>query len=191
MIMARTSLRVCALLLAVWTPGAAATVLTPLPQCVESRPGDPALLSAASPVHGDDAFAVAALRGALAASCGGGGGSGSGAAVAAAITIGLDSDPRVESIVRARGLRIDARLGWEGYVLDVAAQGVVVVGTNSSGVFHGVQTLIQMLRGNASAATGSGAGTRAGPGAGSGAKASAPACAVVPTRIADWPVEER
>ncbi|MFF2507623.1 beta-N-acetylhexosaminidase [Streptomyces sp. NPDC058067] len=57
---------------------------------------------------------------------------------------GLDL-PLADRADRAVELRLDDGLGPEAYRLDATPQGVVVTGGDRAGVFHGCQTLLQLL----------------------------------------------
>ncbi|WP_262928322.1 beta-N-acetylhexosaminidase [Streptomyces xanthii] len=57
---------------------------------------------------------------------------------------GLDL-PLADRAERAVELRLDGTLGTEAYRLDVTPAGVVVTGGDRAGVFHGCQTLLQLL----------------------------------------------
>ena len=64
------------------------------------------------------------------------------------ILLGLATDPAIAAECKRRRVRIDERIGEEGYVLQVSRDGIVVTGNTSTGVFYGVQTLKQLIRAN-------------------------------------------
>jgi hexosaminidase len=68
------------------------------------------------------------------------------------ITIGLLSLPAVQKGLQSLGVGSPPALNEEGYVLGVGKDTVVVGGATSTGVFYGLQTLKQLLRGSGSAA---------------------------------------
>lgn len=76
----------------------------------------------------------------------GGGGRGS-------ILIGLFDHPAVRSALKRAGAEVPANLSEEGYVLVVTPREAVVAGRTTAGTFYGVQTLKQLVRGEAGAAT--------------------------------------
>jgi hypothetical protein len=67
-----------------------------------------------------------------------------------AILIGKLDQPVIQSALRSRSVSVNPSLGEEGYVLDVRKDGVIVAGTSAAGVFYGLQTLKQLVRGDAS-----------------------------------------
>ena len=69
-----------------------------------------------------------------------------------AILIGLLRSPAIESAIKASKISAPAALKEEGYLLIVAADRVVVAGADSAGVFYGLQTLKQLVRGQAAGA---------------------------------------
>lgn len=64
-----------------------------------------------------------------------------------AILIGLVSLPVVQKALQAAKVDVPANLNEEGYVLDAGANGVVIAGGSAAGVFYGLQTLKQLVRG--------------------------------------------
>jgi hypothetical protein len=67
-----------------------------------------------------------------------------------AITIGLLSLPAIQRGLQSLGVAAPAVLNEEGYVLGVSKDGVVIGGATAAGVFYGLQTLKQLVRGNGS-----------------------------------------
>lgn len=63
------------------------------------------------------------------------------------ILIGLFSLPAVQAALKETGVKVPASLNEEGYVLSVGPRGVVVGGASPAGVFYGLQTLKQLVRG--------------------------------------------
>lgn len=131
--------------------------ITPLPQCREPRgaPAAAVTLAADTSVVSDDPLAAATLTAALQKQCTGvAGTSATGAAGAGAAA--APPPPKVllqlpgrqqTAALAARGLQLRDVLGREGYLLDIdaAAGGVLIAAHNTSGLFHGVQTLLQSL----------------------------------------------
>lgn len=64
-----------------------------------------------------------------------------------AIVIGVINLRTVEKALHAAKIPIPANLNEEGYVLHVGANGVIVAGGSAAGVFYGLQTLKQLVRG--------------------------------------------
>ena len=64
------------------------------------------------------------------------------------ILIGKLDLPPIQSALKSRGIAVSESLGEEGYVLDVRKDGVVIAGTTAAGVFYGLQTLKQLVRGD-------------------------------------------
>lgn len=56
-----------------------------------------------------------------------------------------DGKTATQSAIVLTAKNADAALGAEGYTLDVTADGVVIAATAGSGLFYGVQTLLQLL----------------------------------------------
>jgi hexosaminidase len=52
----------------------------------------------------------------------------------------------LRAVVEAKGIKLDAQLGDEGYVLLADSSHILVAGTTAEGLFYGVQTLRQLLR---------------------------------------------
>ena len=69
-----------------------------------------------------------------------------------AILIGRIELPGIQSALKAAQVDVPANLNEEGYVLSVTARGVVIAGGSAGGVFYGLQTLKQLVRGEAKAA---------------------------------------
>jgi hexosaminidase len=65
-----------------------------------------------------------------------------------AITIGLLSLSSIQRELRSLGVDVPAGLNEEGYVIGVGKNGVVIGGASPAGVFYGLQTLKQLVRGN-------------------------------------------
>jgi len=66
------------------------------------------------------------------------------------ILIGLLSSPSVDAELKKAGVVMPASLNEEGYLLSVQTDRVVVAGASSAGTFYGLQTLKQLVRGDAS-----------------------------------------
>ncbi|HSE26213.1 MAG TPA: beta-N-acetylhexosaminidase [Pyrinomonadaceae bacterium] len=64
------------------------------------------------------------------------------------ILIGKLDLPAIESVLKKRGISLSESLGDEGYLLDVRKDGVVIAATTATGVFYGLQTLKQLVRGD-------------------------------------------
>jgi hypothetical protein len=62
------------------------------------------------------------------------------------IVLGRLSDPGVSTDLAASGLKADATLGDQGYVIYADKSRIVVAGASGQGLFYGVQTLRQLLR---------------------------------------------
>jgi hexosaminidase len=69
-----------------------------------------------------------------------------------AILIGKIDLPWIQSALKAAKVDVPASLNEEGYVLHAGANGVIVAGGSPAGVFYGVQTLKQLVRGDGPAA---------------------------------------
>ena len=74
-----------------------------------------------------------------------------------AILIGLLSSPVIQKALKANvtsqaNVDLPASLNEEGYVLHASAKGVVIAGGSPAGVFYGLQTLKQLVRGEGNAA---------------------------------------
>ena len=113
---------------------AGALSLIPQPRSARSAPGD----VAAGPVRvvsasAEDRFAAQQLGGE--------------ARRGPAILIGRAGEPAVEREIARRKLDRAALAQAEGYLLDAAPEGVLVAGADAAGVFYGVQTLGQLMRG--------------------------------------------
>ncbi|HEY2961310.1 MAG TPA: glycoside hydrolase family 20 zincin-like fold domain-containing protein [Pyrinomonadaceae bacterium] len=65
-----------------------------------------------------------------------------------AILIGAINLPAVQKALQAAKIDVPASLDQEGYVLHADANGVVVAGGSAAGVFYGLQTLKQLVRGS-------------------------------------------
>jgi hypothetical protein len=164
-------------------PPSSTTIITPLPKCFELRPthdhGAASTLprvnaASVARARSDDAFSTRWLAHAVASACDGGDGGGDGSGGSADIALLLPGAAQ-EAALQQRGLRLAPHLGTEGYIIDVARGGgrngsgsVLVAARNRSGVFHGVQTLVQMLRSSSGAAAGGG-------------------CVIDEARVEDWP----
>jgi hexosaminidase len=66
-----------------------------------------------------------------------------------AILIGIASLPVMQKALRAEKVQVPANLNEEGYVLHANPNGVIVTGASAAGVFYGLQTLKQLVRGEA------------------------------------------
>jgi len=64
-----------------------------------------------------------------------------------AILIGRIELPVIQAALKKAKVDVPASLNEEGYVLHVGAEGVVVAGGSAAGVFYGLQTLKQLVRG--------------------------------------------
>ena len=64
------------------------------------------------------------------------------------ILIGRPGNPEIDAEIARRKLDLTACDDPEGYVLDVNASGVLLVGKTAEGVFYGVQTLGQLVTAN-------------------------------------------
>ena len=85
------------------------------------------------------------------------------AANAPAIVLGRLEQPSMKKLLDARGLN-SSGIGDQGYVLDVTPSRVLVAGKDAAGLFYGVQTLSQLLVGDA------------------------PSAEILGVQIRDWPV---
>lgn len=65
-----------------------------------------------------------------------------------AIVIGVTGLRGVEKALQAAKVQVPPNLNEEGYVLHAGANGVVVAGGSAAGVFYGLQTLKQLVRGD-------------------------------------------
>jgi hypothetical protein len=79
------------------------------------------------------------------------------------ILIGQMDLPKIQQALKRAGVESDQKLTDEGYLIAVSAKEVVVAGKSAAGIFYGMQTLKQLVRG-------------------AGAGAFIPA-----VKIADWP----
>jgi len=66
------------------------------------------------------------------------------------ILIGRLDLPVVQRALQTNGVTVPENLNEEGYVLVAGKSGVVIGGSTSAGVFYGLQTLKQLVRGNGS-----------------------------------------
>ncbi len=73
------------------------------------------------------------------------------AANAPAIVLGRLEQPSMKKLLDARGVN-NSGIGDQGYVLDVTPSRVLVAGKEAAGLFYGVQTLSQLLIGDAQSA---------------------------------------
>ena len=64
-----------------------------------------------------------------------------------AILIGQIGLPAIQRALKAANVDVPADLNEEGYVLHAGANGVIVAGGSAAGVFYGLQTLKQLVRG--------------------------------------------
>jgi hexosaminidase len=69
-----------------------------------------------------------------------------------AIVIGNIDLPRVQMALKRARMESPANLDAEGYVLSVTTQEIVIGGKTSAGVFYGLQTLKQLVRGESNEA---------------------------------------
>ena len=125
----------------------ASEVLSPLPQCEERRTGSLTLTSGKSTtLESDDAFSKQWLFDGIKAACG----PERPASVVhmaqpVSISLLLPGAAQAEALKR-RGMTLSPKLGQEGYIVDVdPTAGVLIAAHNRSGLFHGAQTLRQML----------------------------------------------
>jgi hypothetical protein len=65
------------------------------------------------------------------------------------ILIGALALPAIQAALKRAGVNAPPDLNEEGYVLSVSADGVVVAGRTAAGTFYGLQTLKQLVRGDA------------------------------------------
>jgi hexosaminidase len=65
------------------------------------------------------------------------------------ILIGSLDHPAIQQALKFAAIPLPASLNEEGYILDVAPDGVIIAAPSSTGVFYGLQTLKQLVRGNA------------------------------------------
>ena len=63
------------------------------------------------------------------------------------ILIGLLNLPAIQSALKTSAINLPPTLNEEGYILRVDTERVVVAGATSAGVFYGLQTLKQLIRG--------------------------------------------
>ena len=64
------------------------------------------------------------------------------------ILVGLLSLPAIDAALKSASVTKPASLNEEGYLLSVGAESVVVAGASPAGVFYGLQTLKQLVRGS-------------------------------------------
>ena len=64
------------------------------------------------------------------------------------ILIGLLNSPSIQAAFKNASISLPASLNEEGYVLNVDANSIVVAGASPTGVFYGLQTLKQLIRGD-------------------------------------------
>lgn len=64
-----------------------------------------------------------------------------------AILIGKLDLPVMQAALRSAGVAVPSNLHEEGYVLVAGPKGVVIAGSTAAGVFYGLQTLKQLVRG--------------------------------------------
>ncbi len=69
------------------------------------------------------------------------------------ILVGLLTLPSIQSALKSAAVAVPANLDEEGYVLIAGTNGVVVAGRTPAGVFYGLQTLKQLVRGDSSNAS--------------------------------------
>ena len=65
-----------------------------------------------------------------------------------AILIGKLDLPVMQAALQSNGVTAPSNLHEEGYVLVAGSKGVVIAGSTAAGVFYGLQTLKQLVRGN-------------------------------------------
>lgn len=58
-------------------------------------------------------------------------------------------DQMIQQLCKKRKISLDESLGREGYILSITSREIIVTALTSRGLFYGVQTLRQMVRGNA------------------------------------------
>lgn len=51
----------------------------------------------------------------------------------------------IKNICLTHGVEIDNNLNKEGYILDVLNENIFIVGTDSAGIFYGIQSLLQLI----------------------------------------------
>jgi hexosaminidase len=89
------------------------------------------------------------------------------------VVIGRIDLPQIQQALKRTAVEAPATMNDEGYLLAVNANEVVVAGKSAAGVFYGLQTLKQLVRGDTREAIGSG---------------SRPIWPFIPgVKIADWP----
>jgi len=66
------------------------------------------------------------------------------------ILIGLLTLPSIQSALKSAAVAVPENLDEEGYVLIAGTNGIVVAGRTPAGVFYGLQTLKQLVRGDSS-----------------------------------------
>ncbi|MFN2452827.1 MAG: glycoside hydrolase family 20 zincin-like fold domain-containing protein [Pyrinomonadaceae bacterium] len=69
-----------------------------------------------------------------------------------AVLIGLTDNSEIRAALARSGASVPQSLNDEGYVLDVGANEIVVAGRTAAGVFYGLQTLKQLVRGDGATA---------------------------------------
>jgi len=69
-----------------------------------------------------------------------------------AIILGLLTLPAIQQSLKASRFDVPATINGEGYLLSVTPESVVIAGASPAGVFYGLQTLKQLVRGEGSAA---------------------------------------
>lgn len=57
-------------------------------------------------------------------------------------------DQQIQKLCKKRGIVLDEELGREGYFLSIRSREIVVTALTSTGLFYGIQTLRQIIRGN-------------------------------------------
>jgi hexosaminidase len=69
-----------------------------------------------------------------------------------AIILGLLTQPAIQQSLKATGFEVPSSINEEGYLLSVTPESVVIGGASPAGVFYGLQTLKQLIRGEGTAA---------------------------------------
>jgi hypothetical protein len=155
--------------------GGSGPSVVPLPQCREARAGSVSLDAASTTIASDDAFATAWLTDALATACAGGDGA---QQPAQRVELRLPG-AELSKALQARSLALGPGLGADGYLLDIRpGTPILIAAQNRSGLFHGVQTLLQSLRAPTMASSLS------------GSRASTPTaagCELDAATVEDWP----
>jgi hypothetical protein len=127
----------------------AVSAISPLPQCQERREGVLRLTdSSIAVLESDDAFSKEWLTDGINAVCGFPARPATPAYTVQSV-VGISlllPGPAQKVALQQRGMTVSPKLGQEGYVVDIdPTTGVLIAAHNRSGLFHGAQTLQQML----------------------------------------------